>query len=93
MSNLTLACEPCNTAKGTRTAAEYGHPEVEAQAKQPLKDVAAVNATRWALFERLKALGLPLEVGTGGRTQWNRTRRGIPKTRLPGCRLRGCVHA
>ena len=79
-SNLTLACEPCNTAKGSRTAAEYGHPEVEAQAKQPLKDAAAVNATRWLLFERLQRLGLPLETGTGGRTQWNRTRRGLPKT-------------
>jgi len=79
-SNLTLACEPCNTAKGTRTAAEYGHAEVEAQAKQPLKDAAAVNATRWLLFERLQGLGLPLETGTGGRTQWNRTRRGMPKT-------------
>jgi hypothetical protein len=79
-SNLTLACEPCNTAKGTRTAAEFGHAEVEAQAKQPLKDAAAVNATRWLLFERLQGLGLPLETGTGGRTQWNRTRRGMPKT-------------
>lgn len=79
-SNLTLACEPCNTAKGTRTAAEYGHPEVEALAKQPLKDAAAVNAIRWLLFERLQGLGLPLETGTGGRTQWNRVRRGIPKT-------------
>src|SRR5215472_13633050 len=79
-SNLTLACEPCNTAKGTKTAAEFGHAEVEAQARRPLKDAAAVNATRWRLFERLKALGLPLETGTGGRTQWNRTRRGMPKT-------------
>jgi 5-methylcytosine-specific restriction endonuclease McrA len=78
-SNLALACEPCNIAKGTKTAAEFGHPEVEVQAKQPLKDATAVNATRWALFERLKALGLPLETGTGGRTQWNRERRGIPK--------------
>ena len=89
-SNLTLACEPCNTAKGNQTAAEFGHPEVEAQAKQPLKDAAAVNATRWVLFERLQALGLPLETGTGGRTQWNRTRRGIPKTHwLDAC----CVGA
>src|SRR5215468_12043596 len=79
-SNLTLACEPCNTAKGSRTAAEFGHPQVEAQAKQPLKDAAAVNATRWLLVERLQGLGLPLETGTGGRTQWNRTRRGMPKT-------------
>jgi 5-methylcytosine-specific restriction endonuclease McrA len=80
VSNLTLACEPCNSAKGTQTAAEFGHPEVAAQAKQPLRDAAAVNATRWALYRRLQASGLPVEVGTGGRTKWNRIQRGLPKT-------------
>jgi 5-methylcytosine-specific restriction endonuclease McrA len=80
VSNLTLACEPCNIAKGTHTAAEFGHPETEAQAKQPLRDAAAVNATRWALYRRLQATGLSIETGTGGRTQWNRIQRGLPKT-------------
>jgi 5-methylcytosine-specific restriction endonuclease McrA len=79
-SNLTLACEPCNQRKGTRTAEEFGHPEVQAQAQRPLRDAAAVNASRWALFQRLRATGLPVETGTGGRTKWNRTRRGLPKT-------------
>jgi 5-methylcytosine-specific restriction endonuclease McrA len=79
VSNLTLACAPCNNAKGTRTAEEFGHPEVQAQAKRPLKDAAAVNASRWALYRRLQSLGLPVEVGTGGRTKWNRTQRGLPK--------------
>jgi hypothetical protein len=55
-------------------------PEVEVYARQPLKDTAAVNATRLLLFERLQSQGLPLETGTGGRTQWNRERRSIPKT-------------
>jgi len=73
VSNLTLACEPCNTKKGTKTAAEFGHPEVQAQARRPLKDAAAVNRTRWALYGRLMGTGLPVEVGTGGRTKWNRT--------------------
>jgi hypothetical protein len=45
-----------------------------------LKDAAAVNATRWALFNRLKALGLPIETGSGGLTKFNRTKRGLPKT-------------
>jgi hypothetical protein len=80
VSNLTLACEPCNLRKGARTAAEFGFPELEVLAKQPLCDAAAVNTTRWALFQRLNTLGLPLEVGTGGRTKWNRTVRGLPKT-------------
>ncbi len=80
VSNLTIACKPCNDAKGKRTAAEFGHPEIQTQARQPLRDAAAVNATRWALYHRLAALGQPLETGTGGRTKWNRTRRGMSKT-------------
>jgi 5-methylcytosine-specific restriction endonuclease McrA len=80
VSNLVMACEPCNTRKKAQTAAEFGYPDIQAQAKQPLRDAAAVNTTRWALYERLQATGLPVETGTGGRTKWNRTRRGLPKT-------------
>ncbi|MGZ3666919.1 MAG: RNA-guided endonuclease IscB, partial [Ktedonobacterales bacterium] len=53
--------------------------EVQALAKAPLKDATAVNTTRWALYRRLVAIGLPVETGTGGRTKWNRTQRGLPK--------------
>jgi len=80
VSNLTLACHDCNGAKGARTAEEFGHPEIQQQAKAPLKDAAAVNATRWALARRLTATGLPVEMGTGGRTKWNRIQRDLPKT-------------
>jgi 5-methylcytosine-specific restriction endonuclease McrA len=80
ISNLTLACEACNQKKGRQTAAEFGHPIVQAQAKRPLKDAAAVNSTRWALHRRLVDTGLPVEVGTGGRTKYNRTRLGIGKS-------------
>jgi hypothetical protein len=80
VSNLTLACEPCNQRKGAQTAAEFGFPLVHAQARQPLHDAAAVNSTRWALYQALQATGLPLEAGTGGRTKYNRTRQGWPKT-------------
>jgi 5-methylcytosine-specific restriction endonuclease McrA len=80
VSNLTLACRDCNQEKGNRTASEFGHPKVQAQAKQSLKDAAAVNATRWAIYRMLAATGLPVEVGTGGRTKYNRTRLGLTKT-------------
>jgi 5-methylcytosine-specific restriction endonuclease McrA len=80
VSNLTLACHPCNESKGRRTAAEFGRPEIQQRAKQPLKDAAAVNASRWALYHRLVTTGLPVEVGTGGRTKWNRAQRNLPKT-------------
>jgi 5-methylcytosine-specific restriction endonuclease McrA len=80
VSNLTLACRPCNQKKGNQTAAEFGFPAIQAQAKVPLKDAAAVNTTRWALYRRLCEMGLPVEVGTGGRTKYNRVRLGLLKS-------------
>jgi len=85
VSNLTLACEKCNSKKGTKDLAVFLKKKPEllqkilAQAKTPLKDAAAVNATRCALFERLKEFGLPVECGSGGLTKFNRTQRGLPK--------------
>jgi hypothetical protein len=38
-----------------------------------------VNTTRWKLFECLKALGLPVECGSGGLTKYNRVTRGLEK--------------
>lgn len=85
VSNLTLACEPCNIRKGAMPVEAFlaKKPEtlkrILAQVKRPLKDAAAINSTRWALFHALKATCLPVEVGTGGRTKWNRSRFDIPK--------------
>ena len=50
------------------------------QCKKPLKDAAAVNATRWALLNALKQTDLPVSTSTGGQTKFNRQRLGIPKT-------------
>ncbi len=80
ITNLVLACHACNQAKGDQTAEEFGHGHLLVQAKAPLKDAAAVNATRWALYERLRKVGLPVETGSGGLTKWNRVQRRIPKT-------------
>ncbi|BCL80163.1 HNH endonuclease [Ktedonobacteria bacterium brp13] len=86
ISNLALACEKCNTAKGTLDIAVFlkKKPDVlqriQDQAKKPLKDATAVNAARWVLFERLQATGLPIECGSGGLTKYNRTTRDLPKT-------------
>lgn len=84
VSNLTLACQPCNQKKGSRPIAEFlkDKPDhlkkIQAQARAPLKDAAAVNATRWAIGNRLKAW-LPVEFGSGGRTKYNRTQQGYAK--------------
>lgn len=80
ISNLVLSCHECNATKGNQTAAEWGHPEVEAQAKQPLRDAAAVNATRFKLVETLSVFDLPIGTWSGGRTRWNRARFAIQKT-------------
>ena len=79
VSNLTIACHNCNQKKGSKTAAEFGHPEVEAQAKKPLKDATIVNSTRWAVYDKLKKSGFPIECGTGGLTKYNRINLGLPK--------------
>jgi 5-methylcytosine-specific restriction endonuclease McrA len=86
VSNLTLACESCNGKKGTQLVQDFlqGQPErlarILAQAQTLLKDAAALNSTRWELYRCLQALGLPVEVGTGGCTKWNRITRNLPKT-------------
>lgn len=82
VSNLTIACHKCNQKKGNRTAEEFGHPNVQKQAKEPLRDAAAVNSTRWSLYERLKevSISIKIEVGTGGRTKFNRRKQNLPKT-------------
>ena len=80
VSNLTIACKECNQRKGNQTAEEFGYPEVQEQAQKPLTDAAAVNATRWQLYRRIITTGLPIEVGTGGQTKYNRSIRELPKT-------------
>jgi 5-methylcytosine-specific restriction endonuclease McrA len=79
VNNLVLSCHDCNRAKGDQTAAEFGHPQVAVQAQLPLRDAAAVNATRFALVEALGVLGLPIGSWSGGRTRWNRDRFGLEK--------------
>lgn len=85
VSNLCVACEACNQAKGKQDIRVFlaKKPEVLkrilAQAKAPMKDASAVNITRWALYDRIKRLGLPVECGSGGLTKFNRALRGLPK--------------
>jgi 5-methylcytosine-specific restriction endonuclease McrA len=85
ISNLAIACIPCNGKKAARTLEEFVKDparlaRIKAQLKAPLKDAAAVNATRWALANVLKATGLPVELSSGGRTKFNRAQLGVPKT-------------
>ena len=84
--NLGIACQPCNQKKAARDIREFLNTDptrlarIQAQAKRPLKDAAAVNATRWALLDSLKDTGLAVEASSGGRTKYNRARLDVPKT-------------
>ncbi|WP_030921291.1 RNA-guided endonuclease IscB [Streptosporangium amethystogenes] len=86
ISNLTLACVQCNQTKNATPVQEFlkTSPALLAkilkQAKAPLRDAAAVNATRWALWRALEATGLSVHTASGGRTKWNRSRTGAPKS-------------
>jgi len=85
ISNLSLACHDCNQTKGNSDIRDFlsQKPTVLSrilkQAKAPLKDASAVNSTRWALFNALKATGLEVSIGSGGMTKFNRCSQGIPK--------------
>jgi hypothetical protein len=84
-SNLVPACIPCNEAKDTLDVREFVKDpkrlaRILAQLKTPLRDAAAVNATRWELDRKLRELGLPVAASTGGKTKWNRKQFGVPKT-------------
>ena len=86
ISNLCLACGPCNQKKANRPVAEFLKEKPDllasilAQAKRPLKDAAAVNSTRKSLVVALQGFELPVHTGTGGRTKFNRTQQGYAKS-------------
>ncbi|OLT62075.1 RNA-guided endonuclease IscB [Moorena bouillonii] len=85
VSNLTLACRPCNQKKGNKYVEDFlsKKPEllkkIKGKTKTSLKDATAVNTTRWELYRRLQETGLPVEVGSGGLTKFNRKVRMIEK--------------
>ncbi|MFF7761179.1 RNA-guided endonuclease IscB [Streptomyces griseorubiginosus] len=86
ISNLVLACVPCNRAKGSMPVEGFlaDRPDrlakILRQARTPLDDAAAMNATRWQLLERVRVLGRPVNPCSGAQTHWNRDAMGLGKT-------------
>jgi 5-methylcytosine-specific restriction endonuclease McrA len=86
VSNLTIACRKCNQQKGNQDIKDFlsGKQKIFnkilKQCKQPLKETAAVNSTRWKLDNSLKEFGLEIETGSGGLTKYNRTKQELSKT-------------
>lgn len=84
VGNLTLACCPCNQKKGNLSIKEFVKDTIRLKkilqhATSPLKDAAAVNATRYATGNTLKSCGLPTSFWSGGRTKTNRCQQGYKK--------------
>ncbi|MGK7895701.1 MAG: RNA-guided endonuclease IscB [Xenococcus sp. (in: cyanobacteria)] len=84
-SNLTLACECCNQAKGNRSVEEFlsERPEVlkkiKSHCKKSLADAAAVNSTRHQIFEMAKNTGLNVQAGSGALAKLVRAKSQLPK--------------
>lgn len=86
ISNLTLACHECNQSKGNRDIRDFlsGNrnllEQILSQLRQPLKDAAVLNATRFALVHMVKKLCKTVNCWTGGRTKFNRCTQELPKS-------------
>ncbi len=99
VSNLTLACRPCNQKKDKQSIQDFLKKKpkllafILACTKKPLKDAAAVNSTRWALCNELKAIGLEVKTGSGAQTKWNRKRFSVDKEHWKDAACAGTVDA
>ena len=86
VSNLTLACLPCNQAKGSQTLAEFLGANsaklktLQAILKKPLSSCATMNILRSRLRAVANATGLPVEESSGAQTKFNRSQFNISKT-------------
>jgi hypothetical protein len=84
-SNLTIAYQDCNQAKGNSPVETFlaDQPkrlqEILAHIKEPLAASAVVNSTRKCLVGKLRETGLPISTFSGGLTKFNRVKLSVPK--------------
>ena len=77
VSNLVIACVPCNKKKNAQTATEFGHPKIQARAKKTLKATAFMNTVSKRIVEILNC-----DKTYGYITKHNRTKRELEKTHI-----------
>ena len=84
VSNLVIACNTCNNTKGSRTAAEFGFPNIQKEATKfrTFRYSALAQSYKWALWQKLKNLGIPVEATFGYRTKFYRLKAGLPKAQV-----------
>ncbi|MEU8749916.1 RNA-guided endonuclease IscB [Streptomyces chartreusis] len=86
ISNLVLACVPCNKAKGTKPVETFlaHRPDrlarILEQVEAPLRDAAAMNATYRQLSDALGAFGIPMQAWSARLTKTNRGAMQLGKT-------------
>jgi 5-methylcytosine-specific restriction endonuclease McrA len=85
VSNLALACQPCNQKKGSQLIEKFlsNKPEllkkIKTMTSKSLSDASAVNSTRNKLLSTLLKTGFDCRVGNGAQTKYNRTKNKYPK--------------
>lgn len=85
VSNLTIACHKCNQAKSNKNIEDFlkNKPDILkkilSECKKPLSDAAKVNSIRNKLYKELEKFNLPIELGSGGMTKFNRISQEYPK--------------
>lgn len=85
LTNLGWSCRTCNQKKSNKDLEVFLAKDptrlakILKQSKIQLKDAAAVNSTRLALVKQVQAIGLPVEIGTGCQTAFNRSQLHHPK--------------
>ncbi|MER7495694.1 HNH endonuclease [Streptomyces pharetrae] len=86
VSNLVLACVPCNQAKGNASAETFlaHRPDrlatILRQVSPSLQDAAAMNTILRQLVDALGGLGRPVHSWPGAMTKENRSTAGLAKT-------------
>lgn len=88
VSNLVVACQDCNIAKGNMSIEDFltGKPkrlaQVKAVMRSRLADASQMNIIVPALVGRVEQMGLPISTHDAYTTSWTRNRLGIPKTHV-----------
>jgi len=98
ISGLVLACTSCIARRAGRDIGEFVTDRARLErlrnwTKAPQRDRAAVDGVRSAIAEFLATTGLPVELSSGGRTKWNRTRLALPKLQALDAACVGAVRA
>jgi len=88
ISNLVIACKTCNQQKGSRTAKEYGFPNIQKKAikRKAFRYSALTQSYKWALWQALSKLctkyNVALEATYGYQTKAHRLALGLPKAQI-----------